>query len=73
MTGELRIYDKSAGWALITGDDACLYIVRRDQVADADLRAGDRVSFDAMRGPGGLRAERVRRKLSGAGFSALKR
>jgi cold shock CspA family protein len=66
MTGQLRFYDRPTAWGVIAGDDGQLYMVLGNQVPGAPLREGERVRFEPVSGPGGLRAAGVRRLGLGA-------
>ena len=61
MVGLLKFYDDDAGWGVILGEDGRLYAVRQVQLIPPRSEAGDRVSFEPRKAPGGLRAIEVRR------------
>jgi cold shock CspA family protein len=70
MTGRLHFYDPPTAWGVIVGDDGQLYTVHGHQVPGPPLREGERVRFEPIKGPGGLRASGIRRMAAPAGSTA---
>lgn len=61
MTGDMKFYDEATAWGVVVGEDGRLYVVRGPHLVTPRPDAGDAVTFEPRRAPGGLRAVDVRK------------
>jgi CspA family cold shock protein len=62
INGKVKFFNEGKNFGFISGDDGKDYFVHGSMVENGPLKEGDSVSFDAVQGDRGMKAEKVKKE-----------